>query len=152
MPGLTARRSALHAARATALAFALGAAAVPGHAQNFVYVEAGLAGCPAAPAAAVAAPKDVPRGTALAGRMQVSCGFGEGSYTVSLNATDPDARFAPKTFIVNFGRIVGNGSFTVSFANPGVHTVSATITSNMGSPAVKGRFVSSTTAFKVAAD
>ena len=123
-----------------------------GRGQSFIYVEAGLAGCPTAPVATSAAPKEVLRGTAQSGLIQVNCGFKQGSYTVSLNASDPDARISPKTFIVNFGRVMGSGSFTVTFANAGVHTVSATITSNMGSPAVDGRFVSSASTFKVVAD
>lgn len=152
VPGLTARGEMMKVSRAALLAAALTTVASPGRGQSFIYVEAGLAGCPAAPVATSAAPKEVLRGTAQSGLIQVSCGFKHGSYTVSLNASDPDARISPKTFIVNFGRVMGSGSFTVTFANAGVHTVSATITSNMGSPAVEGRFVSSASTFKVVAD
>lgn len=152
VPGLTAGCATMKVVRAAALAAALATVAFPGRSQSFVYVEAGLAGCPAAPVATSAAPKEVPRGTAQSGRIQVGCGFKQGSYTLSLDASDPDARFSPKTFVVNFGRMMGSGSFTVTFANAGVHTVSVTITSNMGSPAVEGRFLSSASTFQVVAD
>jgi len=79
----------------------------------------------------------------------VACGFGQGSYTVTLNATDPGAVLSPKTFVVNFGRLVGSNAFTVTFSQVGVQSVSATITSNMGSPAVGGRFVSPANEFEV---
>jgi len=79
----------------------------------------------------------------------VTCGFDKGSYTVTLNSTDPSATFSPKTFLVNFGRIVGNGDFTVRFSTVGVHSVSAAITSNMGSPSVRGRFASPANQFNV---
>jgi hypothetical protein len=59
------------------------------------------------------------------------------------------AGFAPKTFLVNFGRIVGNGVFAVTFATVGVQSVSTTITSNMGSPTVRGHFVSPANQFNV---
>ena len=86
----------------------------------------------------------------MSGSLSVACGFEGGSYTVTLNSTDPGAAFSPKTFLVNFGRIVGNGVFAVTFSTVGVQSVSATITSNMGSPAVKGRFVSRASEFDVA--
>ena len=79
----------------------------------------------------------------------MTCGFDNGSYTVTMNSTDPSATFSPKTFIVNFGRIVGNGAFTVTFSTVGVHSVSAAITSNMGSPAVRGHFASRANEFNV---
>ncbi len=79
----------------------------------------------------------------------MSCGFDQGSYTVSLNSTDPNATFSPKTFLVNFGRIVGSGAFTVRFSTVGVQSVSTTITSNMGSPAVRGHFASPANEFNV---
>lgn len=79
----------------------------------------------------------------------MTCGFDNGSYTVTLNSTDPSATFTPKTFLVNFGRIVGNGVFAVTFSTIGVQSVSATITSNMGSPAVKGHFASPANEFNV---
>jgi hypothetical protein len=126
---------------------AAGASAV--QAQNFYYVEPGVATCSPAPASTTAAPKAVARGVAVPGRIHVSCGFDQGSYTVSLNATDPGATFAPKTFIVNFGRIVGNGAFAVTFSTVGVQSVTATITSNMGSPVVRGQFVSPDDRFNV---
>ena len=66
-----------------------------------------------------------------------------------MNSTDPGATFSPKTFIVNFGRIVGNGVFAVTFSTVGVQRVSTTITSNMGSPAVRGHFVSPANEFNV---
>ena len=83
------------------------------------------------------------------GRISVDCGFDNGSYTVTLNSSDPGATFSPKTFLVNFGRIVGTGVFTVAFSTVGVQSVSATITSNMGSPAVRGYFVSPANQFNV---
>ncbi|MFN0186462.1 MAG: hypothetical protein ACKVQR_21830 [Aquabacterium sp.] len=117
--------------------------------QNFVYVEPGVSTCPAAPAPTAAAAKTVPRGAPVSGSIRASCGFDQGSYTVTLNSTDPSATFSPKSFIVNFGRIVGNGVFAVRFATLGVHSVSASITSNMGSPAVGGYFASPANAFHV---
>ena len=128
---------------------ALVAVAQPGRGQSLHYVEAGNAACPVVPAAAIASPKAVSRGVALPGRLHVACGFGQGSYTVTLNSTDPDAVFAPKTFVVNFGRLVGENAFTVTFSKVGVQSVSATITSNMGSPAVAGRFVSPNSEYEV---
>jgi hypothetical protein len=129
------------------LAFAVGSE--HGSCQNFYYVEPGVASCPAAPAPATAAPKVVPRGVPLSGSISVACGFDQGSYTVTLNSTDPGATFSPKTFIVNFGRIVGSGVFAVTFSTVGVQSVSTTITSNMGSPAVRGRFASAASEFNV---
>ena len=120
-----------------------------GACQTFYYVEPGVASCPAAPAPTTAAPKVVPRGVPMSGSINVACGFGQGSYTLTLNSTDPSATFSPKTFLVNFGRIVGKGAFTVTFSTVGVHSVSAAITSNMGSPAVQGRFVSPANEFIV---
>jgi hypothetical protein len=131
------------------LAFAVGAGMAA--ALDFHYVEPGLAACPAAPAPAAAAPKAVARGVAVRGSITVACGFDQGSYTVSLNSTDPGATFVPRTFLVNFGRIAGSGAFAVTFATPGVQGVSTAITSNMGSPAVRGRFVSVASDFKVQA-
>jgi hypothetical protein len=133
----------------TCAAFSLAIGAVPAVCQNFVYVEPGNAACPAAPAPAASAPMQAHIGAAIAGSIRVGCGFGQGSYTVSLNSTDPDAAFVPRTFVVNFGRVVGDGSFTVTFATAGVQSVSASITSNMGSPAVPGRFASGGNAFNV---
>ena len=120
-----------------------------GACQNFHYVEPGVAACPAAPAPMTAAPKVVPRGVPMRGRISVACGFEHGSYTVTLNSTDPDATFTPKTFIVNFGRIVGSGVFAVTFSTVGVQRVSTSITSNMGSPAVRGQFASAASEFNV---
>lgn len=134
--------------RATLLALAFLFCAEPGACQSFLYVEPGVASCPAPPAPA-GAPKAVTRGVPVPGNLRVSCGFDQGSYTVTLNATDAGATFVPKSFIVNFGRLVGNGAFTVTFATLGVQGVSATITSNMGSPAVRGRFASAADAFNV---
>jgi len=133
------------------LVTAMAGVGLPGHGQTFHYVEAGLVSCPAAPAPSTASPKPLPRGAAAAGRIHVNCGFDQGSYTVTLNSTDPDAAFSPKTFLVNFGRVVGNGVFAVTFRTVGVQRVSATITSNMGSPAVKGQFLSPANEFKVVA-
>jgi hypothetical protein len=131
------------------LVIALAVGTGHGHGQSFYYVEPGLASCPAAPAPTTTAPKTVSRGVPVPGRISVSCGFEKGSYTVSLNSTDPGATFAPKTFLVNFGRLVGNGVFAVTFSAVGVQSVSPTITSNMGSPAVRGHFVSAANEFDV---
>jgi len=129
------------------LAFAVGAE--HGFCQSFYYVEPGVASCSAAPAPTTAAPKAVPRGVAVPGGINVACGFDKGSYTVTLNSTDTSAAFSPKSFLVNFGRIVGNGVFAVTFSTLGVQSVSTTITSNMGSPAVRGHFVSPANDFNV---
>ena len=117
--------------------------------QSFYYVEPGVASCPAAPAPTAVAPKAVPRGVPMSGSISAACGFDKGSYTVTLNSTDPGATFSPKTFLVNFGRIVGNGVFAVTFSTVGVQSVSTTITSNMGSPAVRGHFASPANEFNV---
>ena len=85
----------------------------------------------------------------MSGSISVACGFDHGSYTVTLNSTDPGATFSPKTFVVNFGRIVGSGVFAVKFSTVGVQRVSMTITSNMGSPAVRGHFASAASEFNV---
>ena len=133
----------------TLVLFALAVGAQQGMCQSFVYVEPGIASCPEAPASTAAAAKTVRRGAPVSGSINVTCGFDQGSYTVTLNSTDPGATFAPKSFLVNFGRIVGNGAFTVSFSTLGVHSISAAITSNMGSPAVRGRFASAANEFNV---
>jgi hypothetical protein len=117
--------------------------------QSFYYVEPGVASCPAAPAPTTSAPRAAPRGVPLSGSINVACGFDQGSYTVTLNSTDPGATFSPKTFLVNFGRIVGNGAFAVTFSTVGVQSVSTSITSNMGSPAVRGHFASAANEFNV---
>ena len=127
--------------------FAVGAQ--QGACQSFVYVEPGIASCPAVPASTAAAAKLVRRDAPVSGSISVSCGFDEGSYTVTLNSTDPSATFSPKTFLVNFGRMVGNGVFTVRFSTVGVQSVSTTITSNMGSPPVRGHFASPANEFNV---
>jgi hypothetical protein len=118
-------------------------------AQNFFYVEPGNPACPVVPPPAPAYPKVVKSGVAIPGSISVRCGFDKGSYTVTLNASDPMAAFSPKSFLVNFGSISGPARFTVTFATAGTHTVSATITSNMGSPAVPGSFSSVTNEFAV---
>lgn len=125
------------------------AVVVPGHGQTFHYVEAGLASCPVLPAPITAVPKPVLVGVAVPGRIHVDCGFDQGSYTVTLNSTDPDATFSPKTLLVNFGRVVGNGAFAVTFSTVGIQRVSTKITSNMGSPAVSGHFVSPANDFNI---
>lgn len=134
----------------TLFLLALAVSAQPGVCQGvLVYVEPGLASCPAPPVAASASAKTVQRGAPVAGSIRVSCGLDQGSYTVSLNSTDPDAAFSPKTFLVNFGRVAGNGVYAVRFSTLGLQGVSATITSNMGSPAVRGQFVSTASGFNV---
>jgi hypothetical protein len=133
----------------TLLVLALALGAEHGSCQSLYYVEPGVAACPAPPSPTTAAPKQVARGVATAGSISVACGFDKGSYTVTLNSTDPGATFAPKTFVVNFGRIVGKGGFAVTFSTLGAQSVSATITSNMGSPAVPGLQSSPANAFKV---
>ena len=133
----------------TLFLFAFAVGTQQGACQSFVYVEPGIASCPAAPASTAAAAKTVQRGAPVSGSIRVTCGFDNGSYTVSLNSSDPSATFSPKTFLVNFGRIVGNGAFTVTFSTAGLHSVSAAITSNMGSPAVRGHFASPANEFNV---
>ena len=128
--------------------FALAVGTQQGACQNLVYTEPSIAACPVVPVA-VAAAKTVQRGAPVSGNVRVTCGFDKGSYTVSLNSSDPDAAFSPKTFLVNFGRIVGNGAYTVRFSTVGLHSVSATITSNMGSPVVRGHFASAVGGFNV---
>ena len=127
---------------------ALAVGAQQGSCQSFVYVEPGIASCPAAPAP-TAPMKTVQRGVPVSGSLRVSCGFDKGSYTLTLNSSDPGAAISPKSFLVNFGRIVGNGAYTVTFSTPGVHSLSVAITSNMGSPAVQGHFASPSNEFKV---
>jgi hypothetical protein len=117
--------------------------------QNFFYVEPGNPACPVVSRPAPAVPKIVKSGVAIPGSISVRCGFDKGSYTVNLNASDPMAAFSPKSFLVNFGRISGAATFTVTFATVGNHSISATITSNMGSPVVQGRFSSITNEFSV---
>jgi hypothetical protein len=118
-------------------------------AQSFVYTEPGNASCPATSAPSVPVRKTLKRDVPLSGSISVDCGFDKGSYTVTLNATDPDATFSPRTFLVNFGKVVGDGRFHVTFSSVGVQSVSATITSNMGSPPVPGRFASDASEFDV---
>ena len=130
------------------LAFAFAVGAQQAACQSFVYVEPGLATCSAVPSSTAAA-KTVQRGAPVPGSIRVSCGFDQGSYTLNLSSTDPSASFSPTSFLVNFGRIVGNGVFAVRFSTLGVHSVSVAITSNMGSPAVQGRFVSPANEFIV---
>lgn len=113
------------------------------------YVEPGVAACPPVPAAGPTAAEAVKRGLPVPGRVRVTCGLDQGSYTVSLISTDGEATFVPRTFLVNFGRLVGNGVFTVTFSTVGVHSVSGTITSNMGSPAARGQFAGTANAFNV---
>lgn len=132
-----------------ALAGVIGVGAGHAWCQRLHYVEPGVAACLAPAAPAAAAPKVVPRGVAVAGSLHVSCGFEQGSYTVSLGSTDPEATFVPSSFLVNFGRIAGNGAFAVTFSTVGVQTISTRISANMGSPAVAGRFVSVDPGFKV---
>ena len=129
------------------LAFAVGSEQVA--CQSFYYVEPGVASCPAAPVPTTAAPRAVTRGVPMSGSISVACGFERGSYTVTLNSTDPGATFSPKTFLVNFGRIVGTGAFAVRFSTLGVQGVSTTITPNMGSPAVEGHFASPVSEFNI---
>lgn len=134
----------------TLLALALAAGTVPTAGQVLLYyVEPGVVSCPPAPAQATAAPRLVSRGVAVRGRIRVVCGLDQGSYTITLNSTDPGATFSPRTFVVNFGRLVGKGDFAVTFSTVGSHSVSAAITSNMGSPGVKGYFASPTGEYKV---
>lgn len=120
-----------------------------GAGQDFHYVEPGVAVCPAAPVPPTAAPKTVARGQPVRGRLSVTCGFDQGSYTVTLTATDPKVTFVPRSFIVNFGRLVGDGIYVVTFSTVGVQRISTAITSNMGSPAVQGRFASRVDTFDV---
>jgi hypothetical protein len=127
------------------LLLALLPVAGPAGAQDFVYVEPGLRACPPAPARAHEPPIGPVRlqpGVPRSGRIQVGCGFDKGSYTLTLHSTDPGARFAPASFIVNFGRLAGSDTYAVRFASPGRQQVSVVISPNMGSPPVAGRFAS----------
>jgi hypothetical protein len=118
-------------------------------AQSFVYVEPGNAACPTVSPSAPALPKPAKRGESMAGAISVACGFEKGSYTVALSSTDPGATFSPKSFLVNFGSVSGPGTFSVTFATLGVQSISVAITSNMGSPALSGRFLSVANEFEV---
>lgn len=120
----------------------------PAAEQDLYYVEPG-APCSRMPEPQAARPKNVALGTPVRGRIHVDCGFADGSYTVTLSATDPGAVFAPRAFLVNFGQVVGDGTYDVTFATVGIHSVTASVTSNMGSPAVRGHFVSPDAAFHV---
>ena len=139
----------LSAGLRTLLVLALAVGAEHGACQSFYYVEPGVTACPAAPGPTTVSPKTVRRGVPVAGRISVTCGFDQGSYTVTLNSTDPAATFSPRSFLVNFGRLVGNGAFAVTFSTVGVQSVSTTITSNMGSTAVRGYFASRVNEFDV---
>ena len=68
----------------TLLVIGMAVVGVPGHGQMFYYVEAGFAACSVPPMPTTAAPKAVSRGIAVPGRIHVSCGFDQGSYTVTL--------------------------------------------------------------------
>ena len=127
--------------------FVLTVGAQQGICQSLMYVDPGIASCPAAPAAT--APKTVQRGAPVSGNLRVTCGFDLGSYTVTLNSSDAGASISPKTMIINFGRVVGNGRYTIRFSNVGLHSVSVAITANMGSPAVRGHFASAGNDFEV---
>ncbi len=117
--------------------------------QSLDYVDPDLPACAPEPVPVRAEPKAVSSGVAVRGAIRVPCGLDQGSYTITLNSTDANARFAPKSFIVNFGRVVGNGVFTVTFATAGLQSVHGSITSNMGSPATRGRFASPAGPIKV---
>lgn len=130
----------VNSALRTVTLLACAAAAGPVWGQSLRYVEPNNAACPVRAVSSAAAPKKVKVGAAVPGTLSVTCGFEQGSYTVTLYATDPGATFTPKSLLVNFGSIAAGGRFNVRFATPGVHTLSAVITSNMGSPAVVGRF------------
>jgi hypothetical protein len=117
--------------------------------QNFFYVEPGNPACPVVSPPAPTSPKIVKSGVAISGSISVGCGFDKGSYTVTLSASDPLATFSPKSFLVNFGGMSGPTTFNVTFATAGNHSISAIITSNMGSPVVPGRFSSFTNEFAV---
>jgi hypothetical protein len=121
----------------------------PSQAQSLTYIEPENSRCPTSVSPASAQPKTVRAGVPVVGSIKVSCGFSEGSYTVSLGATDSEAVFLPKTFLVNFGRLVGPGKFTVKFETAGEQTIFATITSNMGSPVLRGKFSSDSSFFNV---
>lgn len=137
----------MKAGRQAVLLLALAVGALQAMGQTLVYVEPGIASCPAVPAAT--APKTVQLGAPIVVSLLVSCGFDQGSYTVSLNSSDSAATVAPKTLLINFGRVAGTGSYTVKFSTAGVQTLSAAITSNMGSPAVRGQFVGAVPEYRV---
>jgi hypothetical protein len=111
-------------------------------AQTFVYVEPNNPACPVIAVSPEPIPKTVKSGVSVPGSIRVRCSFTEGSYTVTLSSTDPNATFLPKTFLINFGSVSGTGAFSAKFATAGEQTIFATFTSNMGSPVLLGRFVS----------
>lgn len=113
------------------------------------HTEPASAACPVRSAPTAVTPRKVQSGAPVNGSISINCGFSKGSYTVTLSSTDPGAKFSPKSFLVNFGNLVGDGAFTVTFATVGVQAIAAAITSNMGSPAVAGRFASTTNEFDV---
>lgn len=147
--GCPAVRTVVRTGVRSLLALGLATGATHGAGQDFHYVEPGVAACPAAPAQAAAEPKTVVRGQPLPGRLGVTCGFDQGSYTVTLTSTDPKAVLVPRSFVVNFGRLVGDGRYVVTFSTLGVQRISTSITANMGSPAVRGRFASRSDTFDV---
>jgi hypothetical protein len=143
--------SALSALRPIGCALGVVLATSAAGGQNLHYIEPGVAACATPPAVSAAAMKAVRTGVAVPGRLHVSCGFEQGSYTVVLASSDAQASISPKTLLVNFGRVVGRGEFSVRFSTPGTQQLTATITSNMGSPIVPGRFVSVPSSLEVAA-
>jgi hypothetical protein len=132
-------------------AFVLTVSCGQGLAQTFVYVEPNNPSCPVVASVPKITPKSVKLGVSVPGAIRVSCSFSEGSYTVSLGSTDPNATFSPKTFLVNFGSLSGSGVFSAKFETLGEQTIFASITSNMGSPVLQGKFVSSNNVVNVVA-
>jgi hypothetical protein len=117
--------------------------------QTFVYVEPNNPACPVFSTPPQWTPKTVKSGVAVLGSIRVSCSFTEGSYTVMLSSTDPNATFSPKSFLVNFGNLSGSGAFSAKFATAGEQTIFATVTSNMGSPVLLGKFISANNVINV---
>lgn len=148
MPSLSHTDAVFDAPRTLGL-IALAVCCEQALAQKLVYHEPGNPQCPAIVQPTPNAPKTVKRGVSITGSVSVRCGFNHGSYTVILSSTDPQASFSPKTFLVNFGSLAGSGAFAVKFATSGQQTISASITSNMGSPMVPGRFSSFTNVVNV---
>jgi hypothetical protein len=69
----------------------------PSLAQTFIYVEPDNPACPVIAVPPAAPPKKVAIGENVAGAIKVGCSFKEGSYTVTLSATDPSAIFSRRS-------------------------------------------------------
>lgn len=87
--------------------------------------------CPVRFAPTVVAPKKVQSGATVPGSISFSCGFGKGPYTVALSSTNSGSTFSPKSFLVNFGNMAGDGRF-----NSTLRLLCATAHSAVGTGAI----------------